>query len=80
MTGRAFEFVQDNNGDFSFTRVVAAAIVGVNLFVWAYTSLKTMQIQKIDMEQLILMLGSMGIQLGQKVVECKHEKAGQSSE
>lgn len=69
---RAVEILEDTNGGISFMRVAAGSIVGVTLFVWAYTSIKTMQIQKLDIEQLILMLGSMGIQLGQKMVECKH--------
>lgn len=68
---RIFEFLEENNGGVSFMRVASFGIIGVTLFVWAYTSIKTNEIQKLDIEQLMLMLGSLGFKLGQKIVENK---------
>lgn len=73
---RLFEFLEENNGGISFMRVASFGIIGVTLFVWAYTSVKTMTIQKIDIEQLMLILGSLGLKLGQKVVENRTSPEG----
>lgn len=73
---RIFEFLEENNGGVSFMRVASFGIIGVILFVWAYTSIKTMQIQKIDIEQLMLMLGALGFKLGQKIIENKTSPEG----
>ncbi|MCC7212504.1 MAG: hypothetical protein IT451_11785 [Candidatus Brocadia sp.] len=73
---RLFEFLEENNGGISFMRVASLGIIGVTLFVWAYTSIKTMQIQKIDIEQLMLMLGALGFKLGQKIIENKTSPEG----
>lgn len=69
--GRLIEFLEENNGGISFMRVASFGIIGVTLFVWAYTSIRTMQIQKMDIEQIMLILGSLGFKLGQKIVENK---------
>ena len=68
---RMFEFLEEDNGGISFMRVASFGIIGVTLFVWAYTSIRTMQIQKMDIEQIMLILGSLGFKLGQKFVESK---------
>jgi hypothetical protein len=67
-----FEFLEENNGGISFMRVASLGIISVTLFVWAYTSIKTATIQKMDIEQLMLILGSLGFKLGQKIVENKN--------
>lgn len=68
---RIFEFLEEDNSGISFMRVASFGIIGVTLFVWAYTSIRTMQIQKMDIEQIMLILGSLGFKLGQKIVENK---------
>lgn len=73
---RIFEFLEENNGGVSFMRVASFGVIGVTLFVWAYTSIKTNEIQKLDIEQLMLILGSLGFKLGQKIIENKTSPEG----
>lgn len=64
-----FDMFKENNGGVSSVRVIAFMIVAAVLFVWVSVSLKTWTIQPLDMNTVVMVLGSLGAKVGQKFAE-----------
>ena len=64
-----FDVFKENNGGVSSVRVIAFMIVTAVLFVWVSVSLKTWTIQPLDMNTVVMVLGSLGAKVGQKFAE-----------
>lgn len=65
------EMIKDPNGNVSATRVGFIGILVAFFGTWAYLSIHKGEMQPIDMEQLMMVLGAFGFKVAQRTTEGK---------
>lgn len=65
-----FEFLQENNGNLSTARLLPVVITSAIIFKYIYQVLST-GTASFTSEELVMVLGSFGIKVGQKAIENK---------
>ena len=63
------DIIRDDKGNLSAARVAFMMIIGIFAGTWSYLSIKSGEMQPIDMEQLLMILGSFGFKVYQKSIE-----------
>ena len=58
--------LSDNAGNPSSMRLVVALVVLIQVGTWAYVSVKTVSLAPMDWQQIMAILGPLGIQMTQK--------------
>ena len=71
---RLLPFLLDHTGKSSSMRVIVFLVVCTQMLVWAKVSWTKNEIQPVSTEQIMLLLGPLGIQLTQKKIAEKSEK------
>ena len=63
------DVLKDTNGNTSTTRLILFVITTVFIGTWGWLSIQKGEMQPIDMEQLMLILGAFGFKVAQRSIE-----------